>query len=103
MKRFALAALVALAACATPSPEGRVRDALMDAGVSPPMAGCMAEHMVDRLSLAQLRRIGSLAKLPHRDIGNMTVDEFLYRVRALEDPEILTVVSRAGLGCAIAG
>ena len=105
MKRFALAALVALplAGCATPSPESRVRNALMDAGISPPMAGCMAERMVDRLSLVQLRQLGSLAKLPHRDIGNMTIDEFLYRVRALEDPEILTVVSRAGLGCAIAG
>ena len=103
MKRLALLLPLPLAACVTPSPESRVRSALMDAGVSPPMADCMAERMVDRLSLAQLRRIGSLAKLPHRDIGSMTIDEFLYRVRALEDPEILTVVSRAGLGCAIAG
>jgi len=105
MKRLSLAIALALtlAACATVSPEAKVRNALLDAGLSPSMAHCMAERMVDRLSLTQLRRLNSLAKLPGRDIGNMTVDEFLYRARALEDPEIFAVVSRAGLGCAIAG
>jgi hypothetical protein len=104
MKRLAPIALaLSLAACATVSPEAKVRNALLDVGLSPPMAECMAERLVDRLSLAQLRRLNSLAKLPGRDIGNMTVDEFLYRTRALQDPEIFSVVSRAGLGCAIAG
>jgi hypothetical protein len=104
MKRLAPIALALfMAGCATVSPEAKVRSALMDAGLSSSMAGCMAERMIDRLSIPQLRRLGSLAKLPGRDVGNMSVDELLYRVRALEDPEILTVVTRAGLGCAIAG
>jgi len=104
MKYIGLAALLLpLAACSTVGPEAKVRNALLKAGLSHRMADCMADRMVDRLSMTQLRRLGSLAKLPGRDIGGMTIDEFLYRTRALDDPEILSVVSRAGLGCAIAG
>ena len=97
-----MAALLALSACATPSPEARVRASLLKAGLSPPMAGCMAERMVDRLSIAELRKLGSLAKLRTADIGSMTIDEFLHRLRALDDPHILKVVTKAGIGCAIA-
>lgn len=105
MKRLAIliALSLPLAACTSVGPEAKVRNTLIEAGLSHRMAGCMAERMVDRLSIPQLRRLGSLAKLPGKDIGGMTVDEFLYRTRALEDPEIFAVVSRAGLGCAIAG
>jgi len=103
MKKFAgLACLLLVIGCAA-TPEARIRTRLMDAGLSRPMAGCMAERLVDRLSMQQLRRLGSLAKLGERDIGSMTVDRFLNHVRALEDPEILMVVTRAGLGCAISG
>jgi hypothetical protein len=63
----------------------------------------MAERMVDRLSITQLRRLQALSKLPEKDIGAMTVDQLLHQVRALKDPEIFLVTSRAGLGCAIAG
>jgi len=98
-----IALTLPLAACTSVGPEAKVRNALLDAGLSHRMAECMAERMVDRLSIPQLRRLNSLAKLPKKDVGNMTVDEFLYRTRALEDPEIFAVVSRAGLGCAIAG
>jgi hypothetical protein len=103
MKRLFLLLLLPLAACSSVGPEAKVRTALMDAGLSRHMAECMAERMVDRLSLVQLKRLNSLAKLPGKDIHGMTVDELLYRTRALEDPEIFAVVSRAGLGCAIAG
>lgn len=65
------------------------------------MAGCMAERMVDRLSLVQLRRLQSLASLRNSHMGGMTVDRFLYKVRALEDPEIFMVTSKAALVCAI--
>ncbi|XHS02264.1 hypothetical protein ACFB49_38750 [Sphingomonas sp. DBB INV C78] len=97
-----LLATAALSACATVSPEAKVRAGLIDAGITPRVASCMAERMVDRLSITQLKRLQSLAKLPDRDIGGMTVDQFLHQVRALRDPEIFMVVSQAGLGCAIA-
>lgn len=99
-KLILLLPLLGLAACSTP-PETRVRNSLMKAGLSPPMASCMAERMVDRLSLTQLRRLSSLSSLKERDVRGMTIDEFIYRTRALQDPEILQVVTSSGLRCAI--
>lgn len=94
---------LALAGCATVSPEARVRDKLIEVGIAPRVAGCMAEHMVDRLSLDQLRRLQSLGGLARHDVGGMSVDELVHRLRALQDPEIVSVVLKAGIGCSIAG
>lgn len=92
---------LALSACTTITPEQKVRASLIDAGLSPRMAACMADRMVDRLSLDQLRRLKSLASLEKADMGAMSVDRFLYKVRATEDPEIFIVMSRAALACAL--
>lgn len=73
----------------------------MDAGLSKPIASCMADRMVDRLSLIQLNRLSSLKKLRGADMRKVTVDEFLKRTRSLQDPEILGVVSSSGLICAV--
>ena len=97
---FAALPLVALSACATP--ESRVRTALVDAGLSRPVASCMAQRMVDRLSLGQLQKLSRLSGLSKTQIGQLSVGELLRRTKALGDPEILTVVTTAGLGCAIA-
>lgn len=101
MKRLAIAALtvLALAGCATP--ETRVRTALIDAGLSKPVASCMADRMVDRLSLIQLNRLSALKKLRGTNMHKITVDEFLKRTRSLQDPEILGVVTSSGLICAV--
>lgn len=101
----ALAAIPALllAGCATVSPEAKVRANLIEAGLSPRMAGCMAERMVDRLSINQLRQLKSFASVRNAAMRDMTVDHFLYKLRALDDPEIFSVTSRAALSCAIAG
>ena len=90
-----------LVSCATVSPEARVRAGLIDAGLPPSTAGCMAERMVDRLSLGQLRRVQSLASLRNSHIGDLTVDRFLYKLRALEDPEIFAVTSKAAVACTL--
>ncbi len=100
MKRVvALASVLALSACATP--ETRVRTALMDAGLSQPISACMADRMVDRLSLIQLNRLSGLKKLRGQDVRKLSVDEFLKRTRSLQDPEILSVVTSSGLICAV--
>lgn len=91
----------AVAACTTISPEARVRAGLMNAGVSERMAGCMAQRMVDRLSITQLRRLQSLSGLKNVDYRDVTVDEYLHKIRALRDPEIFSVTSRAALACAL--
>ncbi len=92
-------AIALLSACATP--ETRVRTALTDAGLSKPIAACMADRMVDRLSLIQLNRLSGLKKLRGQDMRKVTVDEFLKRTRSLQDPEILGVVTSSGLICAL--
>ena len=97
----ALIGALALGGCQTP--ETRVRSRLVGLGISPPMAHCMAERMVDRLSYAQLRRLGELGGIARHDVRDMRVGELIERTRALQDPEILAVVSRAAIGCAIAG
>lgn len=94
-----LAGAAALGACATP--ETRLRNGLVSAGLPRPVAGCMAERMVDRLSLTQLRRLESLSGLKDERIEELTLGQFWRRVRALRDPEILSVTTRAGLSCSI--
>ena len=92
-------AVALLSACATP--ETRVRTALLDAGLSKPIAACMADRMVDRLSLIQLNRLSGLKKLRGQNMRKLSVDEFLKRTRTLQDPEILGVVTSSGLICAL--
>lgn len=92
--------LVALAACATP--ESRVRTALLNAGLPKPVATCMAQRMVNRLSIGQLQKLSRLSGIGERQIGQLTVRELLKQTAALGDPEILGVVTSAGLGCVIA-
>ena len=101
MKRVALASLTLLALSACATPETRIRSALMDAGLSKPIAACMADRMVDRLSLVQLNRLNDLKKLGGQDIRKVTLEEFLRRTRSLQDPEILGVATSSGLICAI--
>jgi hypothetical protein len=98
-KLIPLAAILALSACA--SPESRVRTGLINAGISPPIAACMAERLVDHLSISQLRRLQSVATLRGQRIGDLTVSQLLERARALNDPEIVSVVTTAAFRCAI--
>ena len=91
--------LFVVTACATP--ETQLRSGLVDAGLSQPMAGCMAKQMANRLSLIQLRRLGSLGNFKDESIREMSVERFLRNVRALRDPEVLTITTKAALGCAI--
>ena len=88
-----LAALALVSACAVP--EARLRAGLVNAGLPPPLAACMAERMVDRLSLMQLRRMSDLPQA--RDA--ISVTEFLHRVRALRDPGILAVAASSAAIC----
>jgi hypothetical protein len=101
MKRIALVGMISLALSACATPEARVRTALMDAGLSRPIAACMADRMVDRLSLIQLNKLNGLKKLRGQNIRKVTFDDFLRRTRALQDPEILGVTTSSGLICAV--
>lgn len=102
LRTLTLAATVtfALAACATP--ENRVKTALLQAGLSESVSSCMAERMTDRLSISQLQKLAQAGR-DAGPVGNMSLGELSTRVRAIGDPEIVSVVTSAGVGCAIAG
>lgn len=103
MKRLALATMLLLSACSGLSPEAKVRSRLERAGVAPPMAQCMAHKLVRKLDSGELRQLAEVAKMPRDHPGRLTVDELARRVATLNDPHIVSVVARVGLGCAIAG
>jgi len=94
-----IAGCFALASCATP--ETRLRNGLHNAGLSQAMSACMAERMVDRLSLVQLRRLSALGSLKGKRIADLSLDQFFRKVRALKDPEILTVSTSSAALCAL--
>jgi len=98
---LALPALLLVSGCT--SPETRLRTGLMNAGLSATMARCMASTMVDRLSTGQLMQLNSLAKGGRMDLRDTSYAELLHRVRALRDPEILSVTTRAAVACALTG
>ncbi|MCI4588726.1 hypothetical protein MOK15_01210 [Sphingobium sp. BYY-5] len=90
-----------LASCSGLSPESRLRAKLLEAGLSPHMAGCMAERMASRLSIDQLRKLQSIASLRKSHSEKLSKDEWLYKLRALDDPEISRVTSKAVLKCSL--
>ncbi len=90
---FAIALTVA--ACA-PSKlaYGKVRSALVDAGLSDSNAACMAERMTDRLSIGQLKRLEALQG-PKRGLA-----DYVATVKRLGDAELLGVTTSAAALCA---
>jgi hypothetical protein len=103
MKRaiLILAPLLGLSACATP--QSQLRTGLMNAGLSRTQSTCMAQRMIDKLSLLQLRRLSSLSNFRDKKLADMSMGRFMHNIRSLNDPEILGITTRAALGCAISG
>ncbi len=73
----------------------------MSAGIGAAQSACMADRMNDKLSLFQLKRLASLGSLKEKRAISLSIADFLHKVRALKDPEILGVTSKAALTCAI--
>ena len=100
MRALPFLALLPLAACSQPF-EGRIADRLAEAGLSRPMSECMAERWVKRLSVFQLRRLSALAEELEAERGTIGVGRLIGEVRAMDDPEIVEVVSSSTLVCAL--
>ena len=90
---IALAAL-ALTGCVAKLAEGRVKHALVEAGLSQPNADCMAERMTDRLTLGQLRKLEELRG------AKRSVWDYVAAVRRVGDAEVLGVTTSAAALCA---
>lgn len=92
---LALALALAAGGCA-PSKlaYGKVRSALVDAGLSDSNAACMAERMTDRLTIGQLKRLQALQG-PKRGLT-----DYVATVKQLGDAELLGVTTSAAALCA---
>ncbi|MBF9149888.1 hypothetical protein [Novosphingobium jiangmenense] len=90
-----IAIALTVAACA-PSKlaYGKVRSALVDAGLSDSNASCMATRMTDRLSIGQLKRLQALQG-PKRGLA-----DYVATVKRLGDAELLGVTTSAAALCA---
>ena len=93
-----VAALLA-SGCVETIAESRVRSALVEAGLRDSVADCMAGRMVDRLTIAQLKK---LERLKSRDGERepSSVADYLARVRRVGDAEVVTVTSSSAALCA---
>lgn len=91
---FILMALACLTIACAPSKlaYGRVKSALMDAGLSERNSACMADRMTDRLKLGQLRKLEALKG------EKRSLMDYVAAVRRVDDPEAIKVtVSSAAL------
>lgn len=95
--RFAGAALglLALAAggCVEKIAQHRVRGALVEAGLARGDADCMAGRMVDRLTIAQLRKLEALRG------EKRSVADYLLAVRRVGDAEVIAVTASSAALC----
>lgn len=96
----AICAALLLTGCVSQIAESRVESALLKAGLSNRNAACMAERMVDRLSIGQLRKLEALRGKPGEPMKPRTLRQFVERVRAVGDAEVLAVTSSSAALCA---
>jgi septal ring factor EnvC (AmiA/AmiB activator) len=96
MRGFLLLAVLAAATsgCAEKVAEHRVRAALVNAGVSEDDADCMARRMVDRLTIAQLRRLEALRG------EKRSLADYVGAVQRVGDSEAIAVTVSSAALCA---
>ena len=97
---MAMAAATALLAGCAPPLQSYISDQLTQAGLPPEMAQCMAGIWTQRLDVAQLRRLGETAAELAQVRDNAGLGALLERSRALQDPEIVEVVTLSAARCA---
>lgn len=83
------------------TPEQRMRTAMVEAGLSEPVADCMAERLADGLSYRQLWELSSLSVFRDREVADLTIGEFVDATRGLRDREVLVLAGRSGAVCAL--
>ena len=98
---YGVAALALLVTgCVQTIAQNRVEKALLEAGLDQRNSSCMAERMVDRLTIAQLRKLEALRGRPGEPKKPRTLRQFVERVRAVGDAEVLAVTSSSAALCA---
>ncbi|QWC56365.1 hypothetical protein F7D01_04025 [Erythrobacter sp. 3-20A1M] len=85
--------------CAQRIAESRVRSALLDAGLSRNNADCMAERMVDRLTIDQLKKLEGMKARRGESDKPTSLRDFVNRVRRVGDGEVVTVTASSAALC----
>ena len=93
-------ALFALTGCASLA-KPNVRSSLIEAGVRPSVADCMADRMTDRLSVQQLQKLKRVKARPGEKKNDLSAAEIVQRVRRVDDTEVVTVTASAGAICSV--
>ena len=96
MRAAAVLALVAALAACSPSKlaYGRVKSALLDAGLSEKNAACMANRMTDKLTIGQLRKLERLKG------DKRSPADYVAAVRRVNDMDALEVTASSAALCA---
>lgn len=89
-----IALLAVLTGCVEKIAEHRVRSALVGAGLSDGNADCMAQRMVDRLTIGQLRKLEALQG------EKRSIADYVTAVRRVGDAEVLGVTASSAALCA---
>lgn len=93
------AAVTMLGACA--SPQQRVETGLIQSGIRPAVARCMADEMTKRLSVGQLQKLARARALPGEPTTNLSARALIERARRVGDPEVVAVTTGAAALCAL--
>lgn len=80
--------------------EDRVEAALLNNGVPPKLAECMAPKLVEDLSIPQLLKLEELAPAEGEGALPSSPGEALDRLRRVDDTEAVTALASAGTSCA---
>jgi hypothetical protein len=92
---LALALPLLVTGCVTQEmKQAQVKSALINAGLSPPIAQCMAHRLVDQLTTAQLRKLQALQG-PRRTVG-----DYIAAVARVNDPQVIRVAISSAALCA---
>lgn len=81
----------------------RIETVLIDNGLAPPLAACMAERLSSRLSVGQLRELERLAAELKAQGSGLTVAALLQSLRQVEDPALVEVTASSAAICAFGG
>jgi hypothetical protein len=89
-----LATIALLSGCVEKVAKHRVRAALVQAGLSEGNAECMAQRMVDHLTISQLRKLEALQG------EKRSIADYVAAVQRVNDAEVLAVTASSAALCA---
>jgi len=81
--------------------EARVEQALLDNGAPEPLAQCMAERLVDTLTIEQLLKLEKLASEEGEGRLPASAGEAIARFNRVDDPEAVRALASSGASCSV--